>query len=142
MGHGSAICARGIFEGFSLSLSADQIPSPEIPFFFPLLVELLSSAAGWKPPSLGSEVQLEKKGSALRLGETGKERTQTPQAFQTIVIPTGPQPRLTTLLVPPQSDCPSESSKNPPLSSQVRALDTRNLGLTSRQRNEAPCTPE
>lgn len=81
-------------------------------------------------------------GSALRLGETEKERTQTPQAFQTIVIPTGPQPRLTTLLVPPQSDCPSESSKNPPLSSQVRALDTRNLGLTSRQRNEAPCTPE
>lgn len=35
----------------------------------------------------------------------------------------GLQRRLTTRLVSPQSDCPTESNKNPPLSSQVGALD-------------------
>lgn len=89
MGHGSAICARGIFEGFSLSPSADQIPSPEIPFFSfvgaPVKCRWLETSFSRVRSAAGEE------GSALRLGETEKERTQTPQAFQTIVIPTGLQ---------------------------------------------------
>lgn len=34
VGHGSAICARGIFAEFSFPSSVDQIPSPEFFIFF------------------------------------------------------------------------------------------------------------
>lgn len=53
-------------------------------FFFFYLVQLLSRAAGWNPPSLGSEVQLEKNDqhSVWR-----RRRGSARRAFQTIVIP-------------------------------------------------------
>lgn len=55
VGHGSAICARGIFAGFF------RVPPRRLGYGLPrfLLVPLLSSAAHRAAPSLGSKVQLQ-----------------------------------------------------------------------------------
>lgn len=61
---------------------------------FPLLGFLFFPSFGgapvkcrWLETSFSRVRSAAGEGSALRLGETDKERTQTPQAFQTIVIP-------------------------------------------------------
>lgn len=78
VGHGSAICARGIFsQDLPFSPSAAQIWSPQI-----LLVPLLSSAAHRAAPSLRSEVQAEKVYQHLALRSEKKTRMQTLPALQ------------------------------------------------------------
>lgn len=80
MGHGSAICARGIFAGFSLSSLGGSDSDSGI------LFSVQSGAAPVKvllagKPWFGSEVQLEWNDQHSGSEETEKERAQTPQSF-------------------------------------------------------------
>lgn len=131
-----ATAPQSVPEAFSQDFlfppSADQIRTPGFSSLF-TLVQLLSSAAGWKTVvRVRSAAGVER--SALGFGGDGKgahARTQTsPQAFQTIVNP----PAWTSaaadhLLVFPPKVLIQLRTPGSPLSFRGRALDTRNLGF-------------